>query len=125
MTKGIIDNRKRARQIIDYSGLHVGNLYPTDIDGLMDLHNNCTVVLEYKYRTKPLPTGQRIALERLADNSKVPTVVIVAGHDVTDVDRDIPADSCPVRQYYYGGMWFEGSGTVAQLVESFREAFDK
>lgn len=125
MTKGIIDNRERARQLYDYSRLRFGNITPTDIDGLMDLHNHCTVVLEYKYRSKPLLRGQKIALERLADNSKIPTIVIVAGHNVADVRQDIPAHSCPVREYYFGGMWHEGTGTVLELVERFKEAYDK
>lgn len=125
MTKGRIDYRDRARQLFDFSKLHVGSCYPTDIDGLIDVHNNCTVVLEYKYRNKPVPRGQRIALERLADNSRIPTIVIVAGHNVADVRRDIQAHSCPVREYYFGGMWHKGTGVVMELIERFIEAYDK
>lgn len=125
MTKGMIDRRDRARQLFDFSGLHVGSCYPTDIDGLIDLHNRCTVILEYKYKSKPLPTGQKIALERLADNSMIPAIVIVAGHNIADVNQDIPAHSCPVREYYIGGKWHKGSGTVMELVEQFVSKYDK
>lgn len=121
--KGKIYYRNRAKQIIDYSGLCFGNCSPTDVDGLLDYKNQCSILLEYKLGNKELPKGQRLALERSADNSKIPAVVIVATHDVADSNVDIPADSCPVREMYFGGKWYKCAWTVRETVERFLDKY--
>ena len=34
--RGVIQNRDRKKQIIDFSGLKYGKITPTDIDGLIE-----------------------------------------------------------------------------------------
>lgn len=119
MDRGVIAHRKRAQQIIDYSGLRFGNITPTDIDGLIEYHGKCFILLEYKHRGKDLPTGQRRALEAMADSLNKPAILIVAEHHVDDASQDIPAESCRVRESYVPGFgWRKGRGTVKALVDA-------
>ena len=118
--RGRIEHRKRAQQIIDYSGLRFGNITPTDIDGFIDYHGKCFVIIEYKYGSKDLPTAQRRAFEALADNSSKPMMVVVAEHHVDDTEQDIEAGTCKVREVYYPGIgwWKYEEATVKGLIEA-------
>ena len=52
-----IQNRSRARQIIDFSGIKYGNITPTDIDGGFEKQNEVFVFFEMKYGDAEMPTG--------------------------------------------------------------------
>lgn len=65
--RGKIENRNRARQIIDFSGLQYGKITPTDIDGLIEYHDKAILLLEFKYADAEMPRGQKVALERMCD----------------------------------------------------------
>ena len=67
--RGVIQNRERARQIIDFSGLRYGNITPTDIDGCIEYQDKGVAFIEIKHRDSPMPKGQELALTRLVDNN--------------------------------------------------------
>lgn len=103
--RGIIRHRERARQVVDFSGLRFGNITPTDVDGLIEFRNRCFLFIELKHVVKPtLDAGQRMALERLADDLRKPTLVLVALHD-TRADEDIDAAEAFLHAYYWLGQW--------------------
>ena len=100
----LINNRMRLAQIKDFSNLTYGEIYPTDIDGFIDFGNKLFVFIELKFMTNPMPTGQRLALERLTDGSKVPAVCIVATHAMIST-QDIDVAKCLVTEYRSKGSW--------------------
>lgn len=121
MHRGVIHNRKRGTQVRDYSGLRFGNITPTDIDGYIEYHGRCHVLLELKLANAELPFGQRLALERLCDDLDLarPTIAIVASHG--NVDGDIDAANATVAEVRYHGRWARKTGgrTVRDIAESF------
>ena len=45
-----IRNPYRMRQLIDFTGLELeGGIYPTDIDGLIEYHDQEYILIEVKY----------------------------------------------------------------------------
>ena len=63
----LIKNRENAAKIKDFGSLRWGKISPTDIDGFIEIGNEKFIFIECKYGDSELPTGQRIALERLVD----------------------------------------------------------
>lgn len=127
INRGKIQYGNRAGQLIDYSGLRYGNKTPTDIDGYMDFGGKCAVVLEFKTKGKDLPLGQRIALEVYADGvCEFPVMVIVADHYVIDTSKEIKADDCIVREYYFNGAWHPTDRmiTVRQMIDEFVSQYE-
>lgn len=123
--RGVIENRERARQIIDFRDIRYGKITPTDIDGLIEYKGKAYVLLEYKHREKELPYGQRLAIERMAQDFTAAgkrVVAIVAEHEIDNVAKDIPAGACIVREVYLGaGAWRppRNKQSVKTLVDSF------
>lgn len=111
--RGVIQNRERKRQIIDYSGLRYGNITPTDIDGLIEYHGEAYVLIEIKHGDAQMPYGQRLAIQRivndLASTGKL-ACAMVCTHDVDDVTQDVDAASTIVTAIYYNGEWIDGKG---------------
>lgn len=106
--RGVIKNRERARQIIDYGGIIYKKITPTDIDGFLEFSNVLFIFFELKLRGTPVLHGQRLALQRLASccNAGEKTgVAIVADHDVHDTEQDIYAAECDVREYWWDERW--------------------
>ena len=107
--RGEIHNRKRAKQINDFSGLAYGNkITPTDIDGLIEYQDKGYVLIEVKLRGVLLPYGQRLALERMTDDltrAGKPTVCIIASHDIDDPEQDINVANTRVREYRWHKKW--------------------
>lgn len=67
--KSKIQNPKRMKQLIDFSGLELdGGIYPTDIDGLIEYHNSEYIIIEVKHGNANVPYGQRLALRRMVDD---------------------------------------------------------
>lgn len=101
----MILHRTRMAQIKDFSALDYGNgKGPTDIDGFIDFGGKFFVFIELKFMGTQLPFGQRLALERLSDNSRVPSLVIIAEHSAP-VEIDIPVGECLVVEYRLEGKW--------------------
>ena len=118
-----INNRERMRQIINYDGLRYGNITPTDIDGLVEYKNKAYVIIEMKHGSKEVPKGQRIALERIADDLSAQgklVAVFVCEHDVDNTEKDIMAWRAVVRSCYFNGVWRnDGCRTLKQRLDAF------
>ena len=94
------ENRERARQLIDFSGLEYGM---TDIDGITEYHDRIWVWCEIKMQGKALPVGQKLAMERFVDLCKAggkKCLAIVADHDVIDPAQDVQMRDCAVREVF-------------------------
>jgi hypothetical protein len=107
LIRGQIINSERAKQIRDYSGLRIGNITPTDIDGSEDFHNEKWVHFELKLKGNSLPIGQRLALKRLVDDlGKVkPSIGFIAEHEEYDTEKPIDAGNAMVTEYRYRNQW--------------------
>lgn len=106
-----IRNPQRAKQLIDFKGLSIDdNIYPTDIDGLIEYHDFEYIIFEIKYDNAKMSRGQRLALERMAralTEAGRQAVVFICEHKVKDKERPVIAANCDVREMYYGykGVW--------------------
>lgn len=126
--RGKIRNEAQARQLRDFSGLRWGTITPTDIDACIDFGNKTFVFVEIKFDGKPLPCGQKLALERLIDNlsaerknnEKKEAVLIVAAHQCPP-EQIIDVASCRVVSSYRKGRWIENKDqlTVREFIDGF------
>jgi hypothetical protein len=121
--RGKITHRDRARQIKDFSKLRYGKITPTDIDGFIEYKNKAYVIFEIKLSGKDLPRGQRIALERMADDLakvKQNTICFVAEHNA-EVSKDIQAHNAIVSEYRWESKWIKSSKrtTLKQAIDLF------
>jgi len=103
-TRGEITNRKRAQQLVDFSGLKIDTITPTDVDGFIEYHQSLFIFFELKLNGKDLPRGQIVAFTTLVDSLNKPAIFIIADHDVPAV-QDIDAATTIVRNYYFKGKW--------------------
>lgn len=122
--RGVIENRERRRQIVDYSGMSYGTITPTDIDGVIEYRDRAFIYIELKHGDAKVPRGQELYIERQVDVCRAggkQAVAIVAEHDVDDTERDVDAASCKVRRIYYDGEWFDDGlkRTLREAVDSF------
>lgn len=111
----LIRNKKRVRQVIDFTGVSRGKIHPSDIDAVLEFDNEAVIFIEAKFGASPIPTGQRLLLERLTDswyNDK--SVTLHVTHTGGDGDS-IPLADCRVRFYYHQGRW---TSTDKPLVET-------
>lgn len=125
--RGVIANRDRAKQIVCFRGLRFDNITPTDIDGLIEYKNQCFLLVEFKHFSKPdMPSGQRLALERLATSLNKPTLLLHAIH-YTYANEDIDAASCEVLRYFWSGQWrpLDDQRTVRELASGFFAKFEQ
>ena len=94
------------KQLIDFKGLAVdGNIYPTDIDGLIEYKDAEYIIFEVKYGDAEVPFGQRLALQRMVDDftkAGKQAVVFICEHTVRDANKSVVAAWCKVREIYYG-----------------------
>ena len=107
--RGEIQNRERAKQLRDFTGLKWGNITPTDIDGFVEFRDKLHVYMEFKVSDTKLQEGQRKALERACDAATTPerqAVALILEHD-TPPEQDIDCAACPVREYRYQREWRE------------------
>ena len=105
--KSKIKNPSRMKQLIDFRGLELdGGIYPTDIDGLIEYRNSEYILIEAKHNKAKVPTGQRIAMQRMVDDftkdGKL-AVAIVCEHNIDNAKEPIILSKCCVRELYYGG----------------------
>ena len=106
-SRGTIKNRYRANQVINFSGLRINNITPTDLDGLIEWQNKCFILIELKYYVNPeIKTGQRLALERLSDSLNKPNIIFHAIH-YNRSDDDIDAEQAIISRFYHKGTWFK------------------
>lgn len=121
--RGIIQNRERARQIIDFSGIRYGNITPTDIDGFFERANEAFVFYELKFKDNEMPYGQKVALQRLVDATRTANkkaVLFLCSHNQEDPQKDVNASNAVVTKIYFNGEWRNGDGrTLKQYSDSF------
>jgi len=125
-TRGSINNRGRAKQLRDFSGLRFGNITPTDIDGLIEYQNKAYIIFELKLIGATVPPGQRLALERLTDDLEKAgkqTLCIIASHNIDNYNKDIDAANTSVTEYRLKGEWTqvgpEEELTTRNIIEKF------
>lgn len=126
--RGVINNRDRGSQIRDFSGLQVGGkITPTDVDMLIEYHDDLFIMAETKFGNAELPTGQRLALARLCDtlqNGGKPSIVFITRHD-TPSKSDIDMAQTMVVEYRYRGQWKPFTGGTVTLSEAVRGFIQK
>lgn len=107
--RGEIQNRPRAQQIRDFTGLCWGNITPTDVDGFVEFRDKLFVLIEAKLVGKGLDDGQRKALERACDaivgekHERICAILLIEHNEPPE--NDIHFASCPVRTWYYKDEW--------------------
>ena len=105
----LIRNQRQIRKFNDLTGLRFGNIYPTDIDGFLEIRNKLFIFIETKFGNSPIPAGQAAALTNLADaihnpeNQKFAYVLLVS-HDCSDT---IDVASGWVTKYRANGKWID------------------
>ena len=105
--RGVIQNRERAKQIPDFSGMRWGNITPTDLDMGIDFRNGIFVFGEMKLPGAELPQGQRWFLEHLTDaiaETGRLSVTFILEHD-TRPTEDIDAAKCLIRELRSHRRW--------------------
>jgi hypothetical protein len=122
----LIHNTQRAKQLIDFDGLSIRNIVPTDIDAVIEYRDLAYVWIEVKYMGKDVPFGQRLCITRfIKDAAKVGKLAIgiIAEHSVHDAKVTVMLSDCNVREVFWGSeqRWRppNSPGTVKQLVDSF------
>lgn len=121
--RGQIQNRERARQIIDFSGLRYNNITPTDLDGFFEKGNKVFVFYEYKLNGAKMPHGQKLALERVVDGlakaGKI-AVLFLCRHNEYDPLSDVKAVNAVVEAIYWNESWHRGQNlTVKEQTDRF------
>lgn len=109
--RGEIENRARATQVRDFTGLRWGKITPTDVDGFIEFRDKLFVFIEIKLVDWSLPDGQKRALGNACDAIANKTagrtaVVLVVEHD-TPIGTDIDVASCVVREFRMQEKWRE------------------
>lgn len=126
--RGEIRNRERASQLVNFSGVRAGNITPTDLDGLVEYHNQAYFIVELKMEGVEVPMGQFVALQRLCDDlgrSKPHTIVLIARHE-TPIGKDINAAEAVVEKYRYKGAWktLDGCHALGDVFRQWTEMVD-
>ena len=101
--RGAIHNKKRYKQLFDYSGLLLHrNITPTDIDGLIDFGGNAFIYMEAKLIDAEVKMGQRIAFENIVKSHEKAgnkAIAIIWRHNVPE-DEIIQAHTKFVDEYF-------------------------
>lgn len=122
--RGVIRNIKFARQRADFNGLRFGTITPTDIDGFVEFSDEVFIFMETKHGGAELPSGQRLALERVCDRVQAgggEALVLVLHNSLTGNDNQTyDLAPLPVAQCRYKGKWF-----VPREAISARQAIEK
>lgn len=126
--RGIIQNRNRKKQIINFSGLRYRNITPTDCDGLIEYQDKAYVIFEIKYKNIIVPEGQSLAFVRMCNDfyqAEKPAIFIIAEHEVYDTNCDIDAAACRVRTFYFNHKWYDEPTTLKSLIDRFIAFVDR
>jgi hypothetical protein len=128
-TKTTIRNDKLIKTTLDFKGLKVAKakngayLMPTDFDMVFELKNDLFIIGELKYNFKPIPVGQKLALEHFAQR-----IIKGGGHCFvlhmthTVNDTTIDASTCGVINMYtrtqnWGYKWYSFEGEKIHSVQ--------
>ena len=107
MERGKINNPKRKQQILSFEDLRFGNITPTDIDGVIEYKNKKYIFFEVKYGKAKLPSGQKLAIERLVKdiNENKKAIAIILEHNIHNPNNVVNVSTCLVRELYNGKIW--------------------
>lgn len=111
--RGAVHFPERNLQHTDWSGVRYGCITPTDIDGLIEYHNEVFIFYEIKTNGVKLPEGQKRALVNIVDalKSAGKVAVLFKCEHNTDVHEQIDAANTIVTGIYLGnGSWRLGCG---------------
>lgn len=125
---GFFHSPRRAKQLISFAGLKFGTITPTDLDGLIEYHNQQFAFLEIKgngvlfQRWYDECLGQRLALERIVDRLEhdgARGVIFFSHHAVIDPNNQIDAARTLVIAKYEHQKWVSLSGmdTLRQVLD--------
>ena len=121
--RGKIQNRERARQIIDFSGIRYGNITPTDVDGFFEKGGKIFVFYEYKLPNAEMPRGQKLALTRVVDvlnSAGKSAVLFLCRHNEYNPLADVKAAKAVVEEIYWNNRWHKGKNlTVKEQTDRF------
>lgn len=102
---GLIKHLKRAKQIIDFTGVQNGKIHPSDIDAVLEFDSKYLLLFELKKVGVQVPLGQRMMLERIIDAwedcGKIGSVVYCE-HE-TEAEQTIYLKDCKVIGVYNKG----------------------
>ena len=102
----LIRNSNQTKQGLDFTGVQNGKIHPTDIDALLEFDNEVLILMEVKRVGNEIPTGQRLALERICDSwHPDKCVVLFVTHNFRNDSKDIPLIECNVEKTYYKKKW--------------------
>ena len=113
----LIRNSNQTKQGLDFTGIQNGKIHPSDIDAVLEFDNEALILMEVKRTGNPIPTGQRLLLERLCDTwhtSK--SIVLYVTHNYMDDSRDIPLTNCSVNACYYNKKWIDVDNEPLRIV---------
>lgn len=120
-----IHEQAHINRTVCFDGIGKGQLYPTDIDGVLEFHGRQFIFIEFKYKDAPMAKGQRLAYEHIADAIRAggqSAIVILASHRSTN--GNIQAAEATVKAVYYNGKWYRRGGRLEDVIEAFLR-FDK
>lgn len=126
MARGKVYNQARASQLRDFSRLrYAGNITPTDVDCLIEFGDEAYVIVEAKSNGKPVPMGQRLALQRMIRDFMLrgkKAILIVATHEMP-IDEAIDFANCKAQEYFEGEHWArqKRGWAVKRLVDDWLE----
>ena len=81
--RGVYRHPARARQLLLFDGMQYGNITPTDIDATIEYKDRARIFVEVKGKSKDVPTGQRLLLQRFVDDFRASgkdAIAIIAEH---------------------------------------------
>lgn len=102
-----ITNRARLAQLVDFKSLRWGKVMPTDLDAVIEIRDKGYVILEAKVGKQPMPFGQRLAIERMANDLSISgkwVLAVVVSHD-TPLDEDVDLGACWVEAIWSLSEW--------------------
>jgi len=130
--RGVIYNREKKRRLMSFASLRYNKITPTDIDAFLDFGGRGYVVIEAKGIGVPVPTGQRIALERLLLKLSEPpslAIAIIAETPDGSMQDDVDLGACEVREVWHvkNGRKLRSTelgATVKEIVDRFKSWVD-
>ena len=119
---------ERAKQLLEFDGLEYKGGTPTDIDCMFEHKNRAYVIMELKSHHTPVPKGQKMCLERMADDfaKAGKKAMVIVGEHYESPDKNVTVATCTVREIYYNGNWYKGRGeNVRERMFSFLRYADR
>lgn len=105
-----VTNFEKLHRSIIFDGIAPSQntkVYPSDIDGMIELKNSLLILMEFKEEGLSIPLGQRLALTRIADAWSMSGenkygVVVKVEHSPEAVDVILAHETMAVSIYHKG-----------------------